>query len=101
MYLSFHPYYTLNLVVSAFVAQFALLDVFIHPNKHFGRLKWLTYGGDESDPIEIPADGRHLVLANLFASVYYATQRARVLCGRPFQDHPNPPDYKCKTFIIT
>jgi len=82
--------------VSAFVAQFALLDVFIHPNKHFGRLKWLTYGGEESSkpPVEIPADARHLVLANLFSSVYYATQRARVLCGRPFEGHPNPPDFK-------
>ena len=86
--------------MSAFVAQFALLDVFIHPNKHFGRLQWLTYGGEESHQVDIPADARQLVLANLFSSVYYATQRARVLCGRPFEGHPNPPDYKCEFLWI-
>ena len=84
--------------MSAFVAQFALLDVFYSPAKHFGRLKWLTYGGSESDPVEIPADERQLVLANLFTAVYYATQRARVLCGRPFADDNNQPNFKCKTF---
>ena len=47
-------------------------------------MRWLTYGGDEGNPVEIPVDERSLVLSNLFTAIYYATQRARVVSGQPW-----------------
>ena len=70
--------------VAAFIAQFSLLDIFTQKSKHLGRLRWLTYGGDEGNPVEIPVDERSLVLSNLFTAIYYATQRARVVSGQPW-----------------
>ena len=70
--------------MAAFIAQFSLLDIFTQKSKHLGRLRWLTYGGDEGNPVEIPVDERSLVLSNLFTAIYYATQRARVVSGQPW-----------------
>ena len=71
--------------MDAFVAQFALLDIFTCESKHFGRLKWLVSGGTETSPVELPASERSLILGNLFASVYYAAMRARFVCGQPWK----------------
>ena len=81
-------------LVDAFIAQFALLDIFTSEKKHFGRLKWLLTGGEENSPVELPACKRSLVLSNLFCSVYYASMRARVVCGKPWGGDDRPPLYK-------
>ena len=80
--------------MDAFVAQFALLDIFTSEQKHFGRLKWLVNGGTEESPVELPASERSIILSNLFSSVYYATMRARVICGRPWKDQAKQPVFK-------
>ena len=76
------------------MAQFALLDIFTSETKHFGRLKWLVTGGQETEGVELPACERGLILANLFTTAYYATMRARVLCGRPWAEDERPPLFK-------
>ena len=81
-------------LVDAFVAQFALLDIFTSETKHFGRLKWLVTGGTETSPVELPACERSIILSNLFSSVYYATMRARVVCGQPWENDDRPPVFK-------
>ncbi|CAG5094525.1 Oidioi.mRNA.OKI2018_I69.XSR.g13636.t1.cds [Oikopleura dioica] len=80
--------------VDAFVAQFALLDLFTSPDKHFRRLKWLFGGGEETCPVELPACERSITLANLFAAVYYAVMRCQVVTGLPFQDGNGKPCLK-------
>lgn len=80
--------------VDAFVAQFALLDLFTSPDKHFRRLKWLFGGGEETCPVELPACERSITLANLFAAIYYAIMRCQVVTGLPFQEGNGKPCLK-------